>query len=132
MANKDAAFGGRPVRHLTGGTIRANEYKIVKEYAANVFTGDSTGYTYNNLSSDTTGHYLKYRHRKTARFDLEITYKKSFSIGFSYQYNSKMDNIDAIFMDPLFESIIPGIPSSMERLNHSFHLITFSFQNDLW
>ncbi len=57
-----------------------------------------------------------------ARFDLEITYKKSVSIGFSYQYNSKMDNIDAIFMDPLFESIIPGIPASMERLNHSFHL----------
>ena len=49
MANKDAAFGARPVRHLTGGTIRANEYKMVKEYAANVFTGDfvqlaATGY----------------------------------------------------------------------------------------
>ena len=49
MANVDAAFGARPVRHLTGGTIRANEYKIVKEYAANVFTGDfvklaATGY----------------------------------------------------------------------------------------
>ena len=33
MANKDAAFGARPVRHLTGGTIRSNEYKMVKEYA---------------------------------------------------------------------------------------------------
>ena len=28
MANVDAAFGLRPVRHLTGGQIRANEYKI--------------------------------------------------------------------------------------------------------
>ena len=49
MANVDAAFGAKPVRHLTGGVIRANEYKIVKEYAANVFTGDfvklaATGY----------------------------------------------------------------------------------------
>ena len=40
MANKDAAFGGRPIRHLTGGTIRSNEYKMVYEYGANVFTGD--------------------------------------------------------------------------------------------
>ena len=49
MANTDAAFGAKAVRHLTGGSIRANEYKIVKEYAANVFTGDfvklaATGY----------------------------------------------------------------------------------------
>jgi hypothetical protein len=49
MANVDAAFGAKPVRHLTGGVIRATEYKIVKEYAANVFTGDfvklaDTGY----------------------------------------------------------------------------------------
>ena len=28
MANVDAAFGMRPIRHLTGGQIRANEYKI--------------------------------------------------------------------------------------------------------
>ena len=40
MANKDAAFGAKPLRHLTGGTIRANEWKIIKEYAANIFTGD--------------------------------------------------------------------------------------------
>ena len=49
MANKDAAFGGRPIRHLTGGIIRSNEYKMVYEYGANVFTGDfvklaATGY----------------------------------------------------------------------------------------
>jgi len=40
MANKDAAFGAKPIRHLTGGTIRANEWKIIKEYGANIFTGD--------------------------------------------------------------------------------------------
>jgi len=40
MANKDAAFGAKPIRHLTGGTIRANEWKIIKEYGTNVFTGD--------------------------------------------------------------------------------------------
>ena len=40
MANKDAAFGAKPIKHLTGGTIRANEWKIIKEYGTNVFTGD--------------------------------------------------------------------------------------------
>jgi len=30
MANQDAAFGFRPVRHLTGGQIRAEEANIPK------------------------------------------------------------------------------------------------------
>ena len=39
MANKDAAFGFRPVRHLTGGLIRTNEYKIAANYATSIFQG---------------------------------------------------------------------------------------------
>ena len=39
MANKDAAFGFKPVRHLCGGEIRTEEYGIASGYAANVFTG---------------------------------------------------------------------------------------------
>ena len=39
MANKDAAFGFKPVRHLSGGEIRTEEYGIASGYAANVFTG---------------------------------------------------------------------------------------------
>ena len=49
MANVDAAFGMKPVRHLTGGQIRANEYKIASGTSSNIFTGDcvkllATGY----------------------------------------------------------------------------------------
>ena len=49
MANVDAAFGARPVRHLTGGQIRTNEYKIASGTSSNIFTGDfvkllATGY----------------------------------------------------------------------------------------
>ena len=40
MANVDAAFGARPVRHLTGGQIRTNEYKIASGTSSNIFTGD--------------------------------------------------------------------------------------------
>lgn len=46
MANTDAATGLRPVRHLTGGSIRPSEYSIASAYASNIFTGDvveSTG-----------------------------------------------------------------------------------------
>ena len=39
MANKDAAFGFRPVRHLTGGEIRANEYTIAANYGTDIFHG---------------------------------------------------------------------------------------------
>ena len=51
MANKDAAFGAKAVRHITGGTIRANEWKIIGDgtSSSNIFTGDfvklgATGY----------------------------------------------------------------------------------------
>ena len=40
MANVDAAFGLKPVRHLTGGQIRANEYKIASGTSSNIFNGD--------------------------------------------------------------------------------------------
>ena len=39
MANKDAAFGFRPVRHLSGGEIRTNEYKIAANYDTSIFQG---------------------------------------------------------------------------------------------
>jgi hypothetical protein len=48
MANLDAAFGLRPVRHYRGGEVRANEYFIEGGLAANIFRGDpvkSTGTT---------------------------------------------------------------------------------------
>ena len=39
MANKDAAFGFRPTRHLTGGLIRTEEYAIAANHGNNIFTG---------------------------------------------------------------------------------------------
>ena len=40
MANVDAAFGMKPVRHLTGGQIRANEYKIASGKSSNIYNGE--------------------------------------------------------------------------------------------
>ena len=39
MANKDAPFGFRPVRHLSGGLIRRNEYTIAANYGTDIFHG---------------------------------------------------------------------------------------------
>lgn len=41
MANVDAPAGFRPLRHLGGGTARANEYDIASAYGSNIFTGDT-------------------------------------------------------------------------------------------
>lgn len=40
MANTNAPFGLRPVRHLSGGEIRASEYSIASAYDTSTFTGD--------------------------------------------------------------------------------------------
>jgi len=40
MANLNAANGFTPLRHLTGGVIRPNEYPILSAYAANIASGD--------------------------------------------------------------------------------------------
>lgn len=39
MANTNAPLGLRPIRHMTGGSIRANEYSIASAYASNIFYG---------------------------------------------------------------------------------------------
>ena len=39
MANKDAAFGFKPTRHLTGGQIRTEEYAIAANHGTSIFNG---------------------------------------------------------------------------------------------
>jgi len=41
MANANEPGGFRPLRHLAGGLIRSNAYKIQSGYASNIFTGDA-------------------------------------------------------------------------------------------
>ena len=40
MANADTPRGFWPIRHLSGGTIRAREYPIATGYTSNIFRGD--------------------------------------------------------------------------------------------
>jgi len=38
MANQDAAFGFKPVRHMSG-NIQTEEYAIANNYGTSIFTG---------------------------------------------------------------------------------------------
>ena len=38
--------------------------------------------------------------------DVEFSYKKRISIGVSYQFNSKMNNVDGVFTSAVFNSPI--------------------------
>ena len=64
---------------------------------------------------DSSSLFLKYRHKHVAKLDME--YKlKNWSFGTSFRYNSFMLNVDKIFVDPFFETLVPGIPESRENL----------------
>lgn len=67
--------------------------------------------------SDSTD-FLKYRFRHMGKADLEFNFRK-FSLGGSLRYNSKMENIDYIFLTPLFDQISPpGLGIGDYRLQH--------------
>ena len=59
MANVDAAFGFKPIRHLNGNPWNGATEKCLVEdsYATNIFVGDPVLYTGTAGSDDTTGHY---------------------------------------------------------------------------
>jgi outer membrane receptor protein involved in Fe transport len=54
--------------------------------------------TYKTSSLDTTDNILKYRFKHMFKSDIEFRIYK-FSVGFSYRYYSKMQNIDRAFQD---------------------------------
>jgi len=72
--------------------------------------GNFTSYTFNNSSSDTTRNVLKYRIENMAKLDLQFTFVKSFTIGFSANYYSAMKNIDKFMLtyDISNPELLPG------------------------
>jgi len=80
-----------------------------------VYTHDANGnpLTYNSSSSDAS--ILKYRYKHIAKFDAELTHKKT-SLGVSLRYNDFMKNIDKIFAAEAFSAFVPGIIEAREEL----------------
>ena len=84
MANLDAPSGARPFRHLSGGLIRANEYKIASGTSSNIFTGDfvkllATGYI--DVASAGNRILGVFAGVKYTASDGEVVYKKYFPTG---------------------------------------------------
>ena len=87
-----------------------------------------TKYTFSNTSSSLNNSTLKYRSKVNIRLDVESVYKNKLIIGLSYQYNSKMTNIDYAFVTGLFNentliSTDLGINRSMVTLNNGYNLL---------
>ncbi|PDH46080.1 MAG: hypothetical protein CND86_05450 [Bacteroidetes bacterium MED-G21] len=84
--------------------------------------------SYLTTSSDTSG-VLKYRYKHLAKFDINIERNRTVT-GFSLRFNSKMDNIDIAFIEPLFDLYL-GTTSGWERLNKNCVMVDYRIGYDI-
>jgi iron complex outermembrane receptor protein len=71
------------------------------------------------------GHVLKYRRRHLLKGDLEASVWKIFA-GINLQYNSRMINVDEVFLDPLIGNLLlPGFPQYWEDHGTAYTMIDF-------
>lgn len=83
--------------------------------------------TYAKSSSDSTGNLLKYRFQHLVKADIELTRGK-WMLGFSYRYNSFMNNVDRIFEDldeylGLLQQPTPGLKAYREQNNKGTSIV---------
>jgi outer membrane receptor protein involved in Fe transport len=68
------------------------------------------------------GQILKYRRRHLLKLDLETGFWKIFA-GVSFQYNSRMINVDEVFLDPLTGNLLlPGFPDYWKEHGRGYAL----------
>ena len=84
--------------------------------------------SYHTTSSDTSG-VLKYRYKHLAKFDINLERNRTVT-GFSLRFNSKMDNIDIAFIEPLFD-IYLGTTSAWNRLNKNCVMVDYRIGYDI-
>lgn len=73
------------------------------------------------------GHILKYRRRNLLKGDLEASIWKIFA-GINLQYNSRMINVDEVFLDPFIGNLLlPGFPQYWEEHATAYTLVDFRF-----
>lgn len=70
--------------------------------------------SYESSSSNPESGVLKYRYTVLFKTDLQWDYRR-WSIGTSLRYNDFMQNIDQIFIDPIFSQFIPGVEESRSQ-----------------
>jgi len=71
------------------------------------------------------GHILKYRRRHLLKMDMEAAVWKMFG-GVNFQYNSRMINVDEVFLDPLIGNLLlPGFPEYWEENENAYGMLDF-------
>ncbi|MEY4595139.1 MAG: hypothetical protein RIQ47_1549, partial [Bacteroidota bacterium] len=70
-----------------------------------------------NVLGSAKSDFLKYRYQHTAKLDVELNRPK-WMVGASIRYTSFMENIDNIFVSPLFEIAFPGFGVGYYREHH--------------
>lgn len=93
-------------------------YIVPKTLTPNyVYAKDSLNsiYTYNATSLDSSSRILKYRFLHNVKIDMEYTFAKKLSIGFSAKYYSKIVNMDRVIKD--FEELTQAL-SFMQNLRY--------------
>ena len=130
----DTRISGIEFSLSAGGKVGKNELTLLGGYTyidaiplnpeipyGEDINGNELNY-YNTSSLDSNSLFLKYRHRHVAKLDME--YKTgNWSFGSSFRYNSFMLNVDKIFVDSFFETIVPGIPQSREDLSNGDFIV---------
>ncbi|MBN2482240.1 MAG: TonB-dependent receptor [Bacteroidales bacterium] len=79
----------------------------------------------------TESKFLKYRFRNSLKADLEVGYKR-FTLGAAVRYNSRMERIDEIFLDPVFgELILPGFRDYWATHNTGYTVLDLRLNVDV-
>ena len=98
------------------------------EFGAMDTVAVSNPISYHTTSSDTSG-VLKYRYKHLAKFDINLERNRTVT-GFSLRFNSKMDNIDIAFIEPLFDLYL-GTTSAWNRLNKNCVMVDYRIGYDI-
>ncbi|RPI45724.1 MAG: TonB-dependent receptor, partial [Bacteroidetes bacterium] len=70
-------------------------------------------------------HFLKYRRQHLVKVDLELNFGEVF-FGVNYQFNSRMVNVDSVFIDPLIGNLLqPGFPDYWKDHSTGYSLVDF-------
>lgn len=133
-----------PVTGVTSFGFRADNVEQARVYGyelefllvrkeGNLNTTVTGGYTYtypvefNEVTQKSTGTYLKYRRKHSAKISVDNNFKK-FDFDFSLYARSKILNIDNVFLDEATrESILPGFYGYWLSDNKGYFLIDGDF-----
>ncbi len=132
----EARIDGIDITHQSGISLRKWQFLFIAGYTFTnpvmlepnkVFANDSSNrrlpYSYNFTSTDTTGNPLKYRFQHLFKIDVQATWNKKWMLGVSLRYNSRIENIDRVFVTPPLTLQVPGIEQG-NQLNNSGDWIT--------